>query len=540
MKHFSLLVTNKDLDAIDDKSSVFKEQSEDLQSKGFTDFELEVGEADWLATRHKLENEKLAISKDNSFGGKFTDFEIQPDDKDWQLTYNKYRSAKRRRVVLWWWLSTGIVVLSIGLGILMSSKPKQDNSNAPFNVSVSQEKSSESSRPNSSMSHGDITKDNKVDEVDIAKEQGRHDANNNSKAKKDNAKRSLNQPVKSNLANNNSDVKKTLSLIEPKESMSKPEKPGFNDMRKPNLFDDLKKPLSVGQLPLADSNSLTNQEKDSKVVEGEEDFIAKSPDRESESDVLISDSSKTEKEKEEPENPKTGFKPARGYYLAIVNQAAYTSRYLSRTNNAFYNSIRQSADKSFLQYFAGLEFGRLSEKSRFNLGIHASTQFWRSDYKFSYKVYDSLPFKDPQGNVIGYFLSRARDTAIDESHTIKVSRIELPFDYHVLKQVNNKLQISAGLGAVLGLSTQFRGDKILYPLNQQLSHYQRWKDIESTISFAPSLHAGIQYRIAEKWMIQTNVFGNMYLNSRFRPEFNVKDYPYSIGLNLKLMYLLNH
>lgn len=537
LKNFSLLVTDKDLDAIDDKSSVFKDNAQDLNQKAFGDFEIEVSDLDWQATKNKLDNEKLSMSKDTSVGSKFDGFEIQPDPSDWPITYDKYKATKRRRVALWWWMSTGVILLVAGLSYMIFSSNETSETKQLVKVETVAPKS-EVVIPEIKE---DVIKDNEISIPEIESKQD--EAISDKKIISDN---------KQQVKTSRTITAQSITSKSPTDVLSRKLKFGKENQKLENVDSDLpkktpttlfhspdilKQPDALGSFNVTDhgkENSDQSVEKDSVKEQGKE------PETLTKNNINTTDTTVKKDDTNADDEPKTKFKPAKGYYLGLVNQVAYTDRYLSKTNNAFYNSIRQSADKSFMQYFGGIEFGYINEKGRLSGGVTMSKQTWSSAYKFNYRIYDSLPFYDPQGNLIGYFLTRGRDTSIDESRSITINRVEIPVEYSAFKKLNDRMQLSAGFGAVFGFNTSMKGDKILYPVNNQLSSYNRWKSFERTFTFAPSLQMGFQYRLAEKWMIQTNCMANMYANSRFKPSFNSKDYPFSIGINIKFMYLLNN
>ncbi|MCC6817845.1 MAG: hypothetical protein IT245_03000, partial [Bacteroidia bacterium] len=228
-----------------------------------------------------------------------------------------------------------------------------------------------------------------------------------------------------------------------------------------------------------------------------------------------------------------------GWFVGGVTQIAYTNRILASSNNSIYNQIRNKSDKGFMQLAYGFEFGYKFKKDILSVGVLHTQQSWNSKYRYSYRIFDSLPvFDSGRVNVIGHFLVRGRDTMMDESSSIRISKIEIPFKYDRQMNINNKVNLLLGFGAVFGFNLSSKGDKILYPENRQLYYYHRWSNMERQLSISPTLSAGIQYKLSKQWLLQSDLNGRIYAQSRFKSSFGVGDFPYSFGFNIKLLYLL--
>lgn len=539
LKNFSLLVTDKDLNAIDDKTSVFKDKSGEIKHKGFEDFELEITDLDWQATKAKLDNEKQLLVKDTSLGGTFENFEIEPDPSDWSITYGKYRAAKKKRVAFWWWLSTGIVILAAGLSVYLSQPVDQQNPAVAATTPNTAELTAPSApQPNQTMTHGPEAQ--APQQSDKPQPSSKEPANAPTSGK---TSEFTNTP---NAHGTSSRTPDKISELDENTSKSASEpaqqNPSKENAQPAEIKSDNSGKLSenppVQPKDLADASTLESQEPvkpEPGVVPENNAGTTGQGDKEPEDKVQVPEDST----KKTPTPPKTGFGSPSGFYLGLVNQVANTGRYLASSNNELYNSIRKAADKSFIQYFVGMELGYIKGKDRLSLGVNSTQQVWSSNYRYTYKVYDSIPYRNPQGDTIGYFMVNPRDTSINELRVIKISRIEIPIEYTRSFKLNDKLGLNTSFGAVFGFNTSVSGDKILYSQNRYLYNYSAWKSSERSFSFAPSLSVGVQYRLSNQWMLQSSVFGNMYAASRFKTNFSSRDYPYSVGLNIKLVYLLN-
>lgn len=539
LKNFSLLVTDKDLDAIDDKASVFKDQSGEFKNKGFEDFELEITDLDWQATKAKLDSEKQLLVSDSSVGGAFDNFEIQPHASDWTITYDKYKAAKRKRIALWWWLSTGMVILTVGLSVYLSQTGDQQNPQVSVATPNTTEQAEASSiKPEQTLVPASETQDQQMNDHPqsstpkpaTAQASGHSAEFTNTPYKHGTSSRNSGKITE--LDQNNSKSVQEPTQQDPSKNVAKTientsgnsEKPGYLQPQQSNDPVESSKPESGN--PVNPESGIVPENNPVTTASVLADPVNEIPKPK---DTTVKN----------PEPPKPHYGAPSGFYIGMVNQVANTSRYLAHSNNELYNSIRKASDKSFIQYFVGMELGYMKNKNRLSIGVNSTRQVWTSQYKYSYKVYDSLPYRNTQGDTTGYFMINPRDTFINETRVIRINRIEVPFEYTRSFKLSERLGLNTGFGAVFGFNTSVSGDKILYSQNRYLYKYNVWKSAERSFSFAPSLSVGVQYRLSSQWMLQSSVFGNMYAASRFKTNFSSKDYPYSVGLNIKLIYLLN-
>jgi hypothetical protein len=230
--------------------------------------------------------------------------------------------------------------------------------------------------------------------------------------------------------------------------------------------------------------------------------------------------------------------PKTRLYVGLVNQVASTHRHLDKFNSSTYNTVRNQAEKPFIQWTYGVEFGVKKNKSQFSMGVQATTESWSSHYQYTYKVYDSLPVRDVSGNIIGYFLVRPRDTSINEQQVIKIQKVQIPFAFTQLWTLNPKLDFITSISGTIGINTGSEGNKIINPANMQMYPYAAIKDQERKISLAPSLSLGVQYKLNNSFSLQGTAFGYYSATSRFKSSFQAKEYPYSIGGSIKVLYFI--
>lgn len=532
LKDFSLFVSDRDFNAIDDKASVFKEQTElpADNASAFSDFELEISDNDWLATKAKLDNEKQLIQSDNAVSETFKDFTLEPDPQDWPITYDKYKKAKRRRVAFWW-LSTGIVILLLSTVALLMNNPKAERVTA-------KESSAETTITNQDTNYN--TTDNTISD-ETTKTQTQKTEEQTTGIPQQNP---INPDITKNAKGKVQSGRVVGNPVLSRDPITKTESNPIN------ITEPAKVP--VANSDNSEPDTKTSPDIDSKSAQQQKDnftlgtatkvspiqpIAGQSPEQNAD---LPDSAKKGKKDKKEEEDDKKIIKPLKNpqYYLAMVNQVDYTYRLLAGTNNATYNTIRNNADKGMLQYTGGIEFGVMAGKNQFSSGLNYTAQTWESDYNYTYKLFDSIPYYDTGRVLKGYFLFPKKDTTMNESRSVTLTNIQLPISYNRLWDLNARLRLSAGLSTILSYTVKAEGDKIISHENRQLYYYSRLKNQEQSFNIAPAVNFGLQYQLSSQWMLAGNLGGNISLRSRFKPAFGARDYPYSAGLNLKLIYLL--
>ncbi len=528
LKDFSLFVSDRDFNAIDDKASVFKEQSDSPNetNSAFSDFELEISDNDWLATKAKLDNEKNSIKSDTSVSETFKDFTLEPEPQDWPITYDKYKKAKRRRAAFWW-LSTGIVILLLGTTALM------------VNNSTKEKAISKQSSAETIVTKFDSTINSSVN------------TNTNETTKTQIQTPTSKEPIAVVPQQNSIDpnlVKSSKGSISGEPVLSKT--PVANTTSNPvNLPERVKsqEPDATIDLPIEPAKSTepksAQQQKDNFTlgsatkVNPIEPVAGQSPEQNAD---LPDSTKKGKKDKKDKEDGKKIIQPLKNpqFYLAMVNQVDYTYRILPGTNNATYNTIRNDADKGMLQYTGGIEFGVMAGKNQYSSGLNVTAQTWNSNYNYTYKLFDSIPFYDTGRVLKGYFLFPKKDTTMNESRSVTLTNIQLPISYNRLWDLNERLRLSAGLSTILSYTVKAEGDKMISHENRQLYYYSRLKNQEQSFNVAPAVSFGLQYQLSSQFMLAGNLGGNISLRSRFKPSFGAREYAYSTGLNIKLIYLL--
>lgn len=534
LKDFSLFVSDRDFNAIDDKTSVFKEQTDlpDETNLAFSDFELEISDNDWLATKAKLDNEKSIIKSDTSVSETFKDFTLEPDPQDWPITYDKYKKAKRRRVAFWW-LSTGIVIFLLGAtAILMNSANKEK--------AIAKQSSAETiiSDRDTAIKSSVNTSTNETTKTQTQKPAGEEPI----------ATVPQQNPIDPNLVKNTNSKGQGGSIsVEP----VLPKIPVANTTNKPvNLPEPVKskEPNTTIELPAQEPTKAiepksAQQQKDNFTLGSATKVnpIEPAAGKTSEQNADLPDSiKKGKKDKKNKEDIKKLIQPLKNpqLYLAMVNQVDYTYRLLPSSNNATYNTIRNDADKGMIQYTGGIEVGVMAGKNQYSSGLNVTSQTWNSNYNYTYKLFDSIPFYDTGRVLKGYFLFPKKDTTMNESRSVTLTNIQLPISYNRLWDINERLRLSAGLSTILSYTVKAEGDKMISHENRQLYYYSRLRNQEQSFNVAPAVSFGLQYQLSSQFMLAGNLGGNISLRSRFKPSFGARDYSYSTGLNIKLIYLL--
>lgn len=127
---------------------------------------------------------------------------------------------------------------------------------------------------------------------------------------------------------------------------------------------------------------------------------------------------------------------------------------------------------------------------------------------------------------------------MNELRSVSITKIQLPVNYTRLWTINDKLKLSAGVSGILSYNIKSKGDKMIAHENRQLYYYQRLQSYERPLNFSPNISLGLLYKIQPHLMLAGSLGGNINLRSRFKPGFGAKEYAYSSGINIKLIYLL--
>lgn len=525
LKNFSLFVSDRDFNAIDDKTSVFKEQTPGDAPAGpdFSDFELEISENDWLATKAKLDIEKNTLATDTSIANAFDEFTIEPDPQDWPITLDKFKKAKRRRVAFWW-LSTGILLLITGVSAFfaLTDHTKQNIRTQNTSVNASDSKTNPDTKTETN------TYNTKEPQELVT------DATQNPIPA---------ETTQNNIASSRNNTQGTTNKVQINQNTNS--QPGSVGSTQPGnrVAQNSTSATDGNSNPLTPPSKTPTQQKDGVILGQIKTVQPVEPsqvlvDKSSEMELETKDSSKNkQKDDKKPNDPP---KPNTHIYLALVNQVDYSDRILPGTNNSIYNDIRNNADKAMLQYTAGLEAGVLKDKYQVSTGFNFTKQTWHSQYNYTYRLFDSIPVYDSgRTRIKGYLLFPKKDTTMNESRSVSITKIQVPFNYTHLFTINDKLKLSTGISGIISYNINSKGDKMIAHENRQLYYYQRLKQYERPLNIAPSIQLGLMYQLQPKLMLSGSLAGSIQLRSRFKPAFGAREYNYSTGLNIKLIYLLN-
>lgn len=544
------------MEAIDDKKSQFENSPDEIKNTSFSGFELEVTENDWISTKNKLDIEKASMAQDTVFSKSFDEFELEVFPEDWTETYRRYLNRKKRRTIFIW-MGTGIVLLLVGLSVLLMNTFNSENkenelvvnstntieNSGENNLSTEQSNSTEvientplnKGNENAATNENSTINENSTEHNNNASNSQNNSANNktnstgqrqssktnevgNNKSLEGNSENSktngIDQSKESTKFAENTDVKKTIDISITDNSnkdvrTNETSDNGSNANEKPNTTIDKPTEKTENPVGLVDSNKNTDNQKVNPID---------TPDSQNKNDVKI------------PVNP-----PKIGLYVGLINRIASTHRVLGSQNDSRYNAIRNSGEKPIFEWSKGIDIGIQKSGFLFNTGAQISTQTWVTNYKYNYKIYDSLAVTQ-NGQIIGWFLFNPKDTFINEMNEVRIEKINIPIEINRIVKLNKNTNLIAGAGMMFGWNTKISGTKLLNPLNLQLYNYNRLKENERTFNMSPSLTLGIQNTIYKNFKIQTAFYGNMSMYSRFNDVFSVQDNPYTLGINIKLLY----
>ncbi|MES2618856.1 MAG: hypothetical protein V4613_13320 [Bacteroidota bacterium] len=518
-------------------------------ARTFQNFELPVTNNDWLSIKAKLEKERekapiIPITTESFAKDSFKDFEIAVTDSDWKAIQNKMGTGNKEKMVWWWWLNILIIagLLGSALNYYIPLKKDQLSSNirmtgitTPSKVIVSEptevkhssvvQQTSTESNTNNLNSASDNTvveaasssTSNKPSEqaTSLTRRSTPHAVINHSAIKP----RLLASSVESLNSNT---IKPTIDKIVSAEPTTPPAKPFVE-------------PAMDTKAPEKTDNSNANKGIAPKIPEEKIQPTPTTP-----LELISIEPEDTTKKKSQsqtpPLTPPKKLTPVIYFGLNMAYDNGY--RKLDNANSEKYNTIRNTADKHSNSFNLGFVAGVQLKNAQFQLGTQFVTQQWSSSYNYTYKVYDSIPVKKPDGTIVGYLLQRGRDTTINASESVTLQKVNIPFMYNQLWKLNSKTQVLAGFGAAINYTRTATGTKMINPATNHLNYYSSLQQFENKWGFSPNLQLGIQRSLKYHFAVQGAVTGSYSITNRFTSAFGARERPYNYGLSIKLLYLL--
>jgi hypothetical protein len=542
LKNLSLFVSDRDLNAIDDKKSQYSDSNPDIQTNAFSDFELQVSDADWEATMAKLDKEKASLTQENVYQKAFASFELQPEANDWQETYRKYINRKRRRTYTW--LGTGVILLIALIGFVtllnrpadktLAAQDLNHNSQTPTAQETHKNTTVPENKTNTAEAERSLkllpktepvskTQSYSDEELNILPEKLIQKMQVRTKPKADrNSGNSISDKA-ADGSGNSKDLNENKSQFKTTESLSESIRP--NEKLNPSVLSETP---AESKEPIQEVQETVNE------PSGEDQNKAQQVAAQ---DPIAQDTTRKKSDKDKG-TKKPGSIPALGIYAGIINRFDYTSSNLINSDGSRYSEIRKNSDRPMFQYTTGLEVGLKFSNFMFNTGLQTTTQNWKSKYNYTYKIYDSIPVYDTGHKIIGYFLRNPRDKHINETQEVRINKIQIPLELGYSFKINERFGFNCMLNAILSYNSSSSGGKMLNPENMQLYPYETMKKMERSFNVLPGFAFGLQAGLGKGFSIQGNLSGNGSLYSRFTNASAIQDYPYSIGLNIKLLYKL--
>ncbi len=496
LKNLRFLVSQKDLEAIEQKTNQF--ENTEIETSNKLPIEIEINESDWLKTQEKLAHEKKSINFNNKLADSFKDFEIPVSQNDWNAVQSKLNKSKKRKPILWFY-SIAISVLLISMSWGGYQWLKHDNSNSISKLNSNSNSNSKNTELGANNTSGNT-----------------NNSNDNNTTSKGNIPQEIKPESSSSPLNSASEIPQTISIKSP--------------IKNPSLA-NLKSEIS--STPLVNNN----KENEGSQVKGLEfnyslriatirnPFYKKAP---------IFD-----KEFITPVTPKTPIvkKPKFNIYIGLDNGISSFHSALSSNNPSGYNLIRKQSDQKTFAYTKGLSFGINTLKKQLQLSAQHAYYEQTSNYNLTYKIYDSIPVKDPNGKIIGYFLARGRDTSINETHQISRNLFNIHLSASEKWKINNKTKLLTGIGVAAQLHSLTKGVKILNPESLQLENIQVSNLSNRRLLLMPSFTIGIQHQLYKNLSIQADISSQYSINNLYKNNL-IKEYPYQVTSSIKLLYII--
>jgi hypothetical protein len=478
LKNLSFLVSSKDFESIDKKTEAFSDQNTQNIKDQLDGMSFPISDLDWEQTFSKLQKEKLALEPASSSPfASLQDISIPINDEDWIITKKKLAQEKRKRVLIWWKVASLFLLIGVLAIVYQSISRKMFDQNQQLTESVP--------RPSKSL----IEKQNNVTQ-----------------------KIEVNTEV-----NKNSYLTSKNKLYKNTNSIHQTQKPSI---LKQALNTEIKIEKAAGETYQTETDIFTLNKIGLQTFENIFSF------------ELI-----------EKITPLTIRKPSvkiiKTHFYIGLNNALFTNQFkYDKNNDANFNTLQQNADVNLLSWSKGINFGVLHKGFQHQISINGQQINQKSNYQFTFKIYDSIPVKDPNGNIINYFLTRGRDTTTQESHLIKRNRLDLSYNTNKIWKISPKFNFVTGLGALASLNLNSKGHKTLDPNSLKISDYQSIKRNERTLGFHPMVYLGVQTSLSKNWILETAFSSQYNLLPVYKSNIYNKINTYQSGIHVKILYLI--
>ena len=496
LKNLRFLVSQKDLEAIEQKTNQF--ENTEIETSNKLPIEIEINESDWLKTQEKLAHEKKSINFNNKLADSFKDFEIPVSQNDWIAVQSKLYKSKKRKPILWFY-SIAISLLLISMSWGGYQWFKQDNSNSISKINSSSNSNSKNTELGANNTSGNT-----------------NNSTDNNITSNGNIPQEIKPESSSSTLNSASELPQTISIKSP--------------IKNPSL---VKLKYDISSTALANNNK---ENEGPQVYDFDFNYSLRIATIRK---LFYKKAPIFDKEFITPVTPKIPIvkKPKFNIYIGLDNGISSFHSALNSNNPSGYNLIRKQSDQKTFAYTKGLSFGINTLKKQLQLSAQHAYFEQTSNYNLTYKIYDSIPVKDPNGKIIGYFLARGRDTSINETHQISRNLFNIHLSASEKWKINNKTKLLTGIGVAAQLHSLTKGVKILNPESLQLENIQVSNLSNRRLLLMPSFTIGIQHQLYKNLSIQANISSQYSINNLYKNHL-IKEHPYQVTSSIKLLYII--
>ncbi|MDP2174868.1 MAG: hypothetical protein Q8K70_03050 [Bacteroidota bacterium] len=476
LKHLSFLVSNKDLESIDKKTEVYSDEKTNKTKDKLDQFNFPITDLDWEQTFSKFQKEKLAFEPSKSIFSKLDELELPITEVDWTQTKNKLANQKRRRVFIWWKVASLLLILGLFAIIYKLSISETTKQRNEISESVHLKSMTLNENINKNNPSKDINKSDKY---------------------------TLNTIIKNNVT-------------------------------KPPFRNALKEPAFNGSSLTLISKNETIKIEENQDIEATNQLVLVGL---SLFDIIYPNLNFDLVQTNTIVKPPT--KTMKTQYFVGLNNALLTNQFkYDKNNDANFNNLQQNADRNLLSWSKGINFGLIHKGFQHQISLSGQQINQKSNYQFKARIFDSLPVKDPSGNVIGYFLTRGRDTTLRENHQIKRNRIDFAFNTNKIWKMSSKINLVTGIGAQTSFTLNSKGSKTLDPQTIQINDYQFVKSNERKLGIHPMVYIGIQTSLSKNWILETALSSQYNILPVYKNNISNKINTYQSGIHLKILYLI--
>lgn len=236
-------------------------------------------------------------------------------------------------------------------------------------------------------------------------------------------------------------------------------------------------------------------------------------------------------------HPFIQFHNPKNIFSLSVHHTTAQGQSILKTENDFYKNIRQNSNRPFMVNNLGISLAAQIGQFQISLGSDHEKRNYQFEYNHTVKIYDSIPVKDPNEEIIGYFYINHRDSTYNHNEYFHQTIFRIPL--HISYTIPINTRWNCHLGANLNYENFKKSTSQLFlnPTNGWLQVNQNNPIIERNHVLSTGLNTGVSLKINSKIAAQTSLLMHRQISNKFITQ-DYQEFPYIWGVNFKLNYKL--